>query len=87
MLHLLSLGLSNKEIAHRMVIAPDTVKNHLAHIRMVTGALGASRTELAIASLEMEQGRAQTAAALHDQLHGADDAMRFEWPASMPVNI
>jgi DNA-binding CsgD family transcriptional regulator len=51
-LKLLALGLSNKEIAARLVIAPKTVGNHIEHIYTKTGA-----TSRAAAGLfAMQQG-------------------------------
>lgn len=38
MLRLLARGISSKEIAARLVIAPKTARNHIEHIYTKTGA-------------------------------------------------
>src|SRR6476661_8313991 len=49
---LIAEGLSNMEIAQRLVLAPGTVANHVAHI---TRALGA-RNRVQVAVWAVEQG-------------------------------
>jgi ATP/maltotriose-dependent transcriptional regulator MalT len=43
-LDLLNRGLSNREMAVRLVVAPDTIKSHLRHIGLKLGA--GSRTQV-----------------------------------------
>jgi DNA-binding NarL/FixJ family response regulator len=45
-LRLLARGLSNKQIAERLVIARKTVDNHVEHIYAKTGASNRARADL-----------------------------------------
>lgn len=45
-LDLVAMGLTNKEIATKLQIGPDTVKVHLVNLRIRYGMVGTSRCEL-----------------------------------------
>jgi DNA-binding CsgD family transcriptional regulator len=52
------LGLTNSQIAQRLLISPDTVKTHLSHIYAKVGV--ANRTELASVAHDHDSADAET---------------------------
>ncbi|MCL4474594.1 MAG: helix-turn-helix transcriptional regulator [Actinobacteria bacterium] len=50
-LNLLPAGLTNKEIATRLFISPETVKTHIAHILKKTGARNRTEAACLVAAL------------------------------------